>query len=210
MKNLVIIGAGGFGRELESYLLSIPEQNRDWKLKGFIDDNPDALFGKKTNCKIIGSIDNYNFLDEDLAVIGIVSIEVKHIIVTKLKSKKVNFFTFIAKEAFLGIGVIIGEGTVICPNTIIPNNAIIGDFVTININSTIGHDVIIGDYCAIMPSVNIGGEAKLGENIYIGSNANLAPRIEISDKVFIGVGSIVIKSITDVGTYFGNPARKMR
>lgn len=210
MKNLIIIGAGGFGRELESYLSSIPTEKRDWQIKGYLDDNPLALMNKKSNYKILGSIDEYVFDTNEMAILGIASIAIKQNIVNKLERKKVNFFTFISETAFVGVGVLIGTGSVICPNVIVPNNSTIGSYVTINIGTTVGHDSVIGNFCSIMPAVNIGGESVLGDNVFIGTGSNIIPRISIVENVFIGIGSVVIKSITEAGTYFGNPARKMR
>lgn len=210
MKNIIIVGAGGFGRELESYLTNLINDDTNISLKGYLDDNLEALEGKESNLKVLGKIDEYIFSENDTVLIAVASIDIKYDIVERLTKKKVDFFTFVDKSAQIGLGVNIGKGTVVCPNVIIPNNSSIGDFVTININTTVGHDSKIGNYCSIMPAVNIGGETFVGNNVFIGTNANILPRIKIVDKVFIGIGSIVIKSALESGTYFGNPARKMK
>lgn len=44
MKDLYIIGAGGFGREVAWLVERINEVNSIWNLKGFIDDN-ESLWG---------------------------------------------------------------------------------------------------------------------------------------------------------------------
>lgn len=210
MKNIIIIGAGGFGRELESYLTQDSRNNKEWIVKGFLDDNSNALENKFSNLNIIGQVNSYNFEENDYALIGIASSEIKHKLVSIFREKGVKMFTFISDNVYVGLGVEIKEGAVICPNVIIPNNSKIGEFVTININCTIGHDSVIGEYTSIMPSVNIGGETILGTDVFLGTNTNVAPRISIADNVFVGIGAVVIKSLTDAGTYFGNPARKMR
>ncbi len=48
MKKLLIVGAGGFGRELYVWASQHPDCGRAWTLAGFLDDNPEALapFGR--------------------------------------------------------------------------------------------------------------------------------------------------------------------
>ena len=41
MKNIVIIGAGGVGREVSLIIQQINELEQTWNLLGFIDDNTD-------------------------------------------------------------------------------------------------------------------------------------------------------------------------
>lgn len=82
--------------------------------------------------------------------------------------------------------------------------------VSVNVNSVLGHDAIIGDFCSIMPSVDIGGGARIGNKVYVATKAVVSPLISICDESYLGVGSINIKNTTEPGTYFGNPARRMR
>ena len=42
MKNLVIIGAGDFGREVSWVVERINAQTPTWNLLGFVDDSPSA------------------------------------------------------------------------------------------------------------------------------------------------------------------------
>ena len=209
-KNILIIGAGGFGREIETYALEKYKGSKEWKVVGFLDDNPHAIEDKKSNLKIISSIKEYKFRYNDFIILAIADPNIKKNIVNILSLKNVNFLTFIANNVILGIGVKVGTGSVICPGTIIPNNSSIEDFVTVNINCTIGHDTVIKPFTSLMPSVNIGGEATIGEFVFMGTNSNIAPRINVCKDAFIGMAANVISDITESGTYFGNPVRKMR
>jgi hypothetical protein len=57
MKDLIIIGAGGFGRVLLSYAVSIMQTREcKWRVKGFIDDNLSALKNIDTGYPILGTI----------------------------------------------------------------------------------------------------------------------------------------------------------
>lgn len=209
-KNLYIIGAGGFGREIASYLNDFSSDEREWDFKGFIDDNVDPLFSSKDPNKVIGSIKEFKFKKEDYVIVAFGNIEMKKQIIERLKGN-VIFYTFVAKNCFIGNNVKLGKGVIICPGVKLPSNISIGNFVTINIDSRIGHDSIIGDNCAFMPNVDVGGECEIGKNVFFGTKSTIIPRTKIDSDNFIGVASVVLKDIISKGgSYFGNPARRMK
>lgn len=207
--NLFVIGSGGYGREVMSYLDAIPAKKRDFNLKGFIDDDKDALRGKLSNYRIYGSIEGYKFHKEDRVVIAIANINSKLLIYNKLKNK-VTFYSFISEDALIGPDVEIGHGAIICPGVKLGPGLKMGKMVSVNVNSVLGHDAVIGDFTSIMPSVDVGGGARIGNKVYIATKAVVSPLINICEESYLGVGSINIKNTTEPGTYFGNPARRMR
>lgn len=210
MKNLYIVGAGGYGREIASYLQTSKKGLKGFIFKGFIDDNLNAL--NTINCpyKIVGRISDYQFTNEDEVIIAIGNIDVKKKIVAQLKCR-VKFFSFVSKEAYIGNNVTLGEGVLICPGVKLPANIKIGNFVSINIDSRIGHDSVVGDYCSIMPNVDVGGESIIGNEVFLGTKSTIIPRTKIADRTSVGVASVILKEVKELnGTYFGNPARRMR
>jgi sugar O-acyltransferase (sialic acid O-acetyltransferase NeuD family) len=206
-KDLYIIGAGGFGRELELWLRIDPSVD-DFKLVGYIDDNLKALEGFKSEYKVLGTVDGYEFNRSDYAVVSIADPCIKESIYKKLKGK-VNFYTFIARSALIADPADIGEGSVICPNSIVSANTRMGRFITVNCATQLGHDSVIGDYSSFMASVMIGGESMIGEKAYFGSQSTLVPGRKICKDVKITAGSVVVGNINKPGVYFGNPAKRL-
>ncbi|AKA36068.1 NeuD/PglB/VioB family sugar acetyltransferase [Flagellimonas lutaonensis] len=207
-QRLFIIGAGGFGRQLESYLELFPSQKVQWELSGYIDDNPNALAGKGSDYNILGSIEDFKFKKDDLVLIAIADIQAKKKVIEALRGK-VKFFTLVAEGALIGKNVTLGEGSIICPGAKIGSNVAIGEFGLINLDTIVGHDSVIGKNCSIMPHVDIGGSTTIGDNVFMGTKATVSPRLVVVDNSHLGVGAVVIKSIEEPGTYFGNPARRM-
>lgn len=207
-KRLLIVGAGGLGRQLEHYLELISDRSNDWELIGYIDDDKNALTGKGSDYKVLGEIETFRFKEDDYIILGISDIKSRNKIIETLKNK-VRFFTYISETAMIGKNVSIGEGCIVCPGVKIGSNVKIGKFNLINLDCIIGHDTIIEDMCSIMPHVDIGGGSKIGKNVFMGTKATVSPQLEIHEGTYLGVGSIVIKDITESGTYFGNPARRM-
>lgn len=105
--------------------------------------------------------------------------------------------------------VSIGEGTIICPEAILTVVIKIGKHCIININANVHHDCLLGDYVTVGPSATICGNVKIGNLCFIGANAVIREKIKICDNVTIGAGAVVVKDITEPGTYVGNPCKKL-
>ena len=207
-KRLFIIGAGGSGIEIESFLSKIPENKKDYYIEGYLDDNPSALENIKSDYKILGKILEYPFRVNDYALISITDPAIKKKIFFELR-KRVKIYTFYDPSIFVGKYSEIGEGSVICPQSLISTNVKIGKCVYINSGSQIGHNSTIEDFSSIMANVNIGGECIIGKEVFFGTGSILIPRIAVCDRAVIGAGSVVIRKIKEPATYFGNPASKI-
>lgn len=205
---LFIIGAGGFGRQLEYYLDNYQGADKTWKLIGYLDDDPNALDGKNSDYTIMGNIQTFKFDPTDKVAVAIADTTIKTRIVKELEGK-VKFLTFIARDVMLGKSTTVMEGTLICPGAKIGNNVTLGRHSLINLNANIGHDSKLGDFCSIMPNVDIGGNSVIGDGVFIGTKGTLAPGVEIAPDSHIGIGAVILKSVKEAGTYFGNPARKI-
>lgn len=209
-KRLFIIGAGGFGRELEGYLKEVPDNvEKEYELIGYLDDNPDALHGKYSEYKVVGNITSYPLEKKDLVLLAIADIPTKIRIYNLLKDK-VSFFSFISRDTSIGPNVKIGEGAIVCPGVKLGTDMQLGKMVSLNVDTIIGHDAKIGDFCSFMPNVDIGGGTIVGDNVFMGTKATVAPRLKITSETYLGIGSVSIKDTLEPGTYFGNPARRMR
>lgn len=205
-KRIYIIGAGDFGREMESWLEDLPNFKNEYEIKGYLDNDSKSLQNKPTDYEIVGTHEEMEFKENDYVVIAISNSKVRKRIAESLINK-VNFFTYIAPNVTIGKFTKIGSGSIICSNCFISTNTVIGDFVIANAGSNIGHDCIIESYCSLMANVDIGGSVILGEGVFIGTKATIIPKKRIFRGIIIGAGTIVIRNLNKVGTYFGNPAK---
>ena len=207
MKKIIyIIGAGDFGREMESWLEDLPNFKNEYEIKGYLDNDSKSLQNKPTDYEIVGTHEEMKFNENDYVVIAISNSKIRKRIAESLINK-VNFFTYIAPNVTIGKFTKIGSGSIICSNCFISTNTVIGDFVIANAGSNIGHDCIIESYCSLMASVDIGGSVTIGESVYIGTKATIIPKKRIFRDITIGAGSMVIRNLNKEGTYFGNPAK---
>lgn len=101
----------------------------------------------------------------------------------------------------------IGQGSILCAGTTLTTDIQIGEHVIINLHCTIGHDSIIGDYSTLAPGVHVSGGVKIGQSCEIGTGAVILPGIRIGDQCRIGAGAVVTKDLDSNKTYMGVPAR---
>jgi len=207
--DLIIAGAGGMGREVFSWLSHEIKEKKGLRIKGFLDDNPQALGKLPYPVKVIGGISNYQPKNSESVVISILKPKIKKQIVESLAHKGASFYTLIHPTAVIGTNVRIGKGCVICPNCILTNDITVGDFVFINASSTIGHDTIIGEYTSVNGKVEITGNVEVGIGCLFGVGAKVIPNRRIGDGATIGAGSVVIKNVPSGATVFGNPAKSI-
>jgi sugar O-acyltransferase (sialic acid O-acetyltransferase NeuD family) len=208
-KKLYLIGAGNFGREMESWLELLPGFYEEWEIKGYLDQNPNALNGFPSDYKVVGSPLEYPFQRADYILLCLTKSSAKKNISQALKGK-VNFFTYVAPSVTIGKYTTIGEGSIIAPNSVVTTNVRIDQFVTINCGTQIGHDCVVGKFSSLMANVDLGGGVRLGENVFMGTNSTIIPQRSIADNIIIGAGSIVFKNLSRPGTYLGNPATLLR
>jgi sugar O-acyltransferase (sialic acid O-acetyltransferase NeuD family) len=203
---IIIIGAGGLAREIVSWQ-NISGEKRN--IIGCMDDFYDSSVENTSVLNVIGKIDFNSFSENQDAICAIADCDRKQSLFEEAKLSRIKFIQYVHNTCLIGERTNVGEGLVLLPYGIISCDAEIGDLVFINNGSQIGHDVKIGNFTSIMANVDIGGGAKIGNNVFIGSNAVVLPGVIIPDNTRIGAGSVVLKSIRQVGTYFGNPAKKI-
>lgn len=208
MKDLIIVGASGFGRELVQWVEDVNEKCPEWNILGFLDDNPNALLGIKCDYKIIGSIKDYQPKDNEYLACALAFPNVKKQIVTTLKEKGSKFATIIHPTALINKYAEIGEGVIVTPRSNINANAKVGNFASI-LGSGIGHDAVIGNFSTLSGRCSINGHVQIGEKVYVACGVSIAPSKKIGDGVTIGIGSVVISNIKPGVTVFGNPAKKI-
>ena len=206
MKEIIIVGAGGFGRELLQWIKDINKIENRWIIKGFIDDNLSALDNYKCDYKVIGKVKEWQPEENEVFACAIANPKTKENVVKNLKAKGAKFESIIHPKAIIGGFNKIGEGIVIYPGARLTVNITIGKFVTL-LSSGIGHDVQIGDFSTISSHCGVNGKTKLGKRVFLGSNSTIAPGRRIGDDVYIGAGSVVIRNIKSCSKVFGNPAR---
>ena len=206
MKKLLIIGAGGFGRELYVWASHHPDCGRAWSLAGFLDDNPAALasFG---NFAPIQPLAGHRPAADTLYLCGLGMPALKEKLVAPLVAAGAEFLTFVHPQALLGARVTLGRGVVVCPGAILSVDITLGEFAMVNLNCTIGHDATLGPWTSLSAQCDITGHVRVADRVFMGSRASIIPGKTVGSRSIVGAGAVVVTHIPADVTVVGIPAR---
>ena len=209
MKNIVIIGAGDFAREVAWAVERINRQSVKWNLVGFVDDGD--METSVAGYPVLGKTDWLSRYEEELyAVCAVGTGAVRKRIWERLEAyKNVHPATLIDPAAIVGKGCEIGEGSIICAGTILTVDVKIGAHCIVNLNCTLGHDCVLEPYCTVNPGTNISGKVHIGRCTDIGTGTKVVQGKTIAPDVILGAGTVVSSDIRESGTYVGVPARRV-
>ncbi len=208
-KNLIIIGAGGFGREVYAWAREAFDFGREWRFRGFLDDNPRALDGMDYP-PILGDIGSYTPGEEDYFLCGLGKPELKKKVVEVLLKKGARFTSLVHPTVVIGNHVELGAGVILCPRVVVTSDIRLGDFVTLNVGSAVGHDSVVGAFTQTSAFCDITGGVSVGEGVFMGSHAAILPRVKVGDFAVIGAGSVALRNVPAGKTIYGNPARTFK
>lgn len=209
VKDLVIVGASDFGREVEDLVKRINQQNDEWNLLGFVDD---CLVGETLEgTRILGPISYlYDLLERPYVVIAIANTTVRKKIATELYKRDFKFATLIDPSVIISSNFEVDHGSIICAGTIFAINTKVGKHCIINLGCRIGHDTVLGDYSSLMPGTNLAGNVIVGAGCYFGLNACVINNTHVGAWSTIGAGAAVVKDIPDNVVAVGVPARVIK
>lgn len=207
MKNLLIIGARGWGREVFDIAQACIAAGEMLKVKGFLDDKSSALDNYPNYPPIVSSVESYDIQPDDVFICALGDVNYKRIYAEKILAKGGKFITLIHPTAIIGNNAKIGVGCVVGAYANISCDTRLGDFVTLSIKAGMGHDSTVGDYCHIGGLTNISGFVTIGNNVTIHPCSNIIPHKKIGDNAIVGTGSVVLKNVKEGTTVFGNPAK---
>jgi len=206
LKNLIIINAGKFGREVFTWAQQAIQAGAPWRIKGFLDDRPNILNAFHYETPILGSVENYPPEPEDRFLCAIGEPPLKKRYCSILEAKGAQFATLIHPLALVGHEVQIGAGSILAPFTQLSCNIHLGKHVTFGTFSGAGHDSRIGDWSQINGHCGINGNAVLEEGVFLGGHVCILPKAKVGAWAYVGAGSVVLRRVAPYSKVFGNPA----
>ena len=210
MKQLLIVGARGWGREvLASVFHTRPYMEGKLSVKGFLDSKPDALDGLNGDYPpIICSPEDYQIQPNDVFFVAMGDSQWRKHYASVIEKKGGHFISIIGNDAYVNPTASIGEGSFISSKSVISDNVIVGNHVVVHIFCDIGHDAKIGDFSTIEAFSFVGGHSEIGSSSVMHVRSTLIRFKKIGNNVSVGAGSVVTRNIKDGLHVFGVPAIK--
>lgn len=211
---VVVIGAGGSGREI--YSLALEDATRaahGWTVMGLLDSGaPELDRLERIGAPLLGSPDDRELLAELVDARFLVAIGdggVRRTVSDHLTAAGLRSARLIHPDARLGTDVTVEDGCVVYPGTILTTNVRLAHGVHVNVGCTISHDIRIGSFATLSPGVHLAGGVHVGRGATVGTGASVIPGVSLGDDCVVGAGAVVIRDVEPGTTVVGVPARPL-
>jgi len=196
MRDIFIVGAGGFGREAVWTIERINEAAPQpvWNVVGFADDDPAKASGNFEGYPMLGTVEKASKDMPGASVfIAIGDNAIRRRIYTQLRGH--DFPAIIDPSAQVSPTTEFKHGTYIAVEAVVSVGTDIGKFVIINARAGVGHDSVVGDFVNIAPGVSLSGHTTIGEDAFMGTNSCTAPGMTVGKGAVVACGTPVLKDV---------------
>jgi sugar O-acyltransferase (sialic acid O-acetyltransferase NeuD family) len=207
---IVIVGAGGLGREVYQWAQDCIAAGAAWQIRGFVDDDSSAMekFNyEKDDAKILGAPDDYPAQADDHLLIALGDVRQRKTMAERLKGAQ--FATLVHPSANVAATARLGQGTLVCPFALVGPDAQVGEQVVLNFYASVAHDAQVGDFSVLCPYATVNGNAQLDSGVFVGTHATVTPGRRVGSDSKVNANTAVMRDV-DRGSYVvGVPGRAL-
>lgn len=189
-KKLLIMGAGGFGREVASWALDAAERGAAWVPVGYLDDGPAVVGEGFAGLPWLGDVGGYQPSEDTQVVVAVGSPGIRRRIQEQVLRKGGTLASVIHPTALVARGARLGAGVVLAPYAVVSANASVGGGVVVNVHAVVQHDARVGGWCQLNTHSDVGGGAVLGEEVLVKTGGIVRPRAVVPDRCVIEAGTL--------------------
>lgn len=201
MSDLVIFGAGGFGREILAYA-----EEAGMTVAGFVDDNPTAVDGFDLPVGILGSVADVDIARYDW-VVAFGDAVLRRRVHRSLALAGAMFRTVAHPSAYVARTARVGDGCILCPFSLVAAHSTLEADVALNTYASVGHDATVGAHSVLSPYAVVNGNVTLGEAVFLGTGAIVTPGRSVGRDTKVNVLTAVSRDVEPGSLVAGNPMR---
>jgi sugar O-acyltransferase (sialic acid O-acetyltransferase NeuD family) len=199
---LIIVGAGGFGREIYQYALDTGQE-----LKGFLDDNAFALTGFPINHQVLGTPSSYDIQLGDRFVLAVGDPATKKKLAQLLEDRGALFESVVHPLAYIAPSAHVMAGCVVAPFAFLGPSTRIEEHVSVNTYASAGHDSTIGRYSTLSPYSVINGCVQIAQGVLLATHAVVVLGKNVGSWSKLSAGAVALHNIPEYSLAVGNPAK---
>lgn len=206
-RDLVILGAGGVGRQVAQIVADINSVSATWNLIGYLDDDASEMNDDVAGVPILGDLGWLRSRGNVHVVVAIGRSRSRFRVYRRLeRMQHQKIATLIHPSVWLPGRATIGTASIVYAGTMLDPDIVIGEGCIVNKGCTIGHDTDVGNYASLAPGVNLGGAVRIGCGCYFGIGSATIQGLSIGRWSVIGAGAVVIRDLPANVTAVGVPA----
>jgi sugar O-acyltransferase (sialic acid O-acetyltransferase NeuD family) len=210
LRDLLVVGAGGFARETVEAVRAVNARRPTWRLRGVLDDSP-AMHGTLVGgVPVIGPIELVHERPDAQVVLttgrpdNYVS---RPLIAARLGLPDERYATIVHPSATVGTTCSVGAGSVLLAHVDLTADVVVGRHVAVMPQVVLPHDARVEDFATLASGVRAGGACRIGEGAYVGAAACLRERVTVGPRAMVGMGSVVTRDVPAERVWLGSPAR---
>jgi sugar O-acyltransferase (sialic acid O-acetyltransferase NeuD family) len=206
VRRILIVGAGGFGREVLQWARDAWPEACD-RITGFLSADAHVLDGCDCGIRIVGSPDSHRPVVGDVHLLAIGVPYARRRVAESLIARGAEFLTLVHPTGIIATSAHIGEGSIICPYSIVSDSARVGRFVAMNYHSSLGHDASAGDFAVLSPYATLGGNAHVGADVFLGLHSSVGPGVWVGSGSKVSANSTSLHNAPENSLVYGTPGR---
>jgi sugar O-acyltransferase (sialic acid O-acetyltransferase NeuD family) len=209
MYDVVIVGAGGFARELKLLLPDCLSES-EYRFKGFLGKDQGVGPDETVRQLTLGDPEEYRPQPNDRFVLAIGSMDHRRRVVESIVERGGRFVTMIHPLAFVASTAQLGEGVVIYPYAVVSNEAELQDYAKLNYYASVGHNSRVGKYCLLAPYATVNGFSVLEDEVFMSTHTTVAPVLHVGQRTKLSANSALMVDASPDSFVFGVPGKCVR
>jgi len=213
MMDIIVMGAGGFAREVKWLIQQINAATPSYRFLGFVVSDMQAVGDRDSKAEILGDYAWFDTHPQPLAVALGIGTPKYRLAVAQAVQERAPQATF---PSLVHPGVPydaqscrLHRGTLVCAGCVLTVNVTMHEFSMLNLCCTVGHETVIGPGCVMNPTVNLSGGVTLGSGVLIGTGAQVLQYVTVGENATIGAGAVAVKDVPAHTTVVGIPAKPL-
>lgn len=209
MYEVLIVGAGGFARELKMLLPDCLPKTK-FRFKGYLGKDQGVGPDESVRQLTLADPEEYEPHPNDRFVLAIGSMEHRRRVVESIVQRGGQFVSMIHPLAFVAANAGLGDGIVLYPYSVVSNEAVLQDYAKLNYYASVGHNSKIGKYCLLAPYATVNGYSTLEDEVYMSTHSTVAPVVRVGCRTKISANSAAMVDTLPDSFVFGVPGKCVR